>query len=86
MPKGPTRVGRPLAVVGSVGQLGDGDFRCVPDDAGVIGHAVPGFDVADCVALGGECGVFVAGIEVSDDGSVGEVRHGEDPYLHQPDC
>jgi hypothetical protein len=26
------------------------------------------------------------GIEVRGDGSVAEVRHGEVPLLHQPDC
>ena len=86
MRKGPALAGRPLRAFRLVGQLGGGDLRCVPDDAGVIGLAVPGLDVADCVALGGECGVVVVGIEVSDDGSVAEVRHGEVPYLHQPDC
>ena len=83
MRKGPTLAGRPLAMAE---QFGGGDFWRVPDDAGVIGLAVPGFDVADCVALSGECGVVIVGIEVSDDGSIRLVRHGELPCLYQPDC
>ena len=78
MREGPIRVGRPL-VPCSVGQVGFDDLGCVPDDAGVV-EVVPGLDVADGVALCGECAVIVVGIEVRDEGSVAEVRHREVPF------
>jgi hypothetical protein len=49
MPRGPTRLGRPWSWLGSEGQVGFGEFRGVPDDAGAV--AVPVFNVADGVAL-----------------------------------
>ena len=85
MRKGPTRVGRPRLLRGSIGHVTFCDLRYVPDDAGVV-EVVPGLDVADGVTLCGEGGVVVVGVEVRGDGSVAEVRHGEVPLLHQPDC
>ena len=70
MPKGPTRVGRPLAVVGSEGQVRDGDCGRVPDDAAHVVVAVIGFDVPDRVALSGESGVVVVCVDVRGDGAV----------------
>ena len=60
-------------------------FGRVPDDAGLV-MIVPGLDVADGIALGGECGVVVFGVDVRGDGAIGEMCHDEVPLLHQPDC
>ena len=86
MPKGPTRVGRPLAVVGSKGQVLDGDCGRVPDDAAHVGIAVIGFDVPDRISLSGESGVVVVCVDVRGDGAVREMCHVDVPVLHQPDC
>ena len=64
---GPTRVGRPLSLGGLVGQVCFGDCGCVPDDAAHVGVAVVGFDVADRIALGGECCVVVVCVDVRGD-------------------
>jgi hypothetical protein len=52
MRKGPTRVGRPRLLRGSIGHVTFCDLRYVPDDAGVV-EVVPGLDVAD-----GVCGTW----------------------------
>ena len=82
---GPTRVGRPLSFAGSEGQVCFSDRGRVPDDAGGV-VIVPGFDVADRIALRGEGGVVVVCVDVRGDGAVREVCHVDVPFLHQPDC
>jgi hypothetical protein len=72
------RAGRPF-VVWSVGKIRLGDGRRVPDDAGGT-LVVPGFDVADGVALGGQGDVVGVGVEVRGDGAVAELRHIQDPF------
>ncbi len=86
MRKGPTRVGRPLVLVGSEGQVRVGDSGRVPDDAAHVDIAVVGFDVPDGVALSGECGVVVVCVDVRRDGAIREICHVDVPFLHQPDC
>src|SRR5271166_1259289 len=59
----------------SIGAVGFGDLGCVPDNVCAVVVTVPGFNVADRVAPGGEAVVLVVGREVRDDGAVGEVCH-----------
>jgi hypothetical protein len=68
------------------GEVGFVEGRGVPDDGGVVGVAVVGFDVADGVALVEEVAVGAVVVEVGGDGSVGEVCHLSDPFLLQPNC
>src|SRR5271165_752746 len=70
----PTRAGRPLRCA-SVGAVSFGDLWRIPDDVCAVVVAVPGFNVADRVAGGGETVVLVVGREVRDDGAVVEVCH-----------
>src|SRR5271165_4983043 len=70
----PTRAGRPLRCA-SVGAIGFGDLWRIPDDVRAVVVAVPGFNVADRVASGGEAVVLLLGQQVGDDGAVVEVCH-----------
>src|SRR5208337_3631022 len=70
----PTRAGRPLRCA-SVGAVGFGDLWRIPDDVRAVVVAVPGFNVADRVASGGEAVVLLLGQQVGDDGAVVEVCH-----------
>ena len=83
MPRG--RPGRP-GLLPLEGQVGFGDLGCDPDDEALIVVIVEGLDVADGVALAAKEGVVGVVVEVGDDGSVVEVCHCGDPFLHQPDC
>src|SRR5208283_5216339 len=74
MRKRPTRAGRPLRSA-SVGAVGFGDLWRIPDDVRAVVVAVPGFNVADRVASGGEAVVLLLGQQVGDDGAVVEVCH-----------
>lgn len=76
----------PLLLGGSEGKVCFGDCGRVPNDAGHVGVAVVSFDVADRIALGGEGGVVVVGVDVRGHGAVREVGHVDVPFLHQPDC
>jgi hypothetical protein len=44
------------------------------------------FNVADGVAVCGEVRVVFLGVDIRGDGAVREVRHGDFPFLYQPNC